>query len=186
MIKTRRTKALRDPLSIKQRRPEGPSVPHGTEVPTPTDKFPIRRCISLLGRETRSHGHWNRPRAKTVGTYTARRKTTDLTVRCSRVRGFDTDPAIVVPTFGVPVRVRSADRFAYVVTGRSPWLLTVQFAVSTPCPAIVVPTFGVPVRVRSADRFAYIGTRRSPSSRRRSQVLAIEWNSEAVSGFDKT
>ena len=144
LIKTRRTKALRDPLSIKQRRPERPSVPHGTEVPTPTDKFPIRRCISLLGRETRSHGHWNRPRAKTVGTYTARRKTTDLTVRCSRVRGFDTDPAIVVPTFGVPVRVRSA------------------------------------------DRFAYIGTRRSPSSRRRSQVLAIEWNSEAVSGFDKT
>ena len=81
-------------------------------------------------------------------------------MRPSRVSTKPDSPDIVVPTFGVPVRVRSADRFAYVVTGRSPWLLTVQFAVSTPCPAIVVPTFGVPVRVRSADRFAYLGTRR--------------------------
>ena len=35
----------------------------------PTDKFPVRRCIFWLGRETQSHGYWNRPWNNTVGAY---------------------------------------------------------------------------------------------------------------------
>ena len=42
----------------------------------PTDKFPVRRCIFWLGRETQSHGYWNRPWNNTVGAYQAISKAT--------------------------------------------------------------------------------------------------------------